>query len=270
MESTVSILIVEDHAIMRAGLKLLLNKENGFSVVGEAGNGAEAVELGKRLCPDIILMDLTLPVMDGVEAIRLLKMDNPHCRVLVLTAHSEDIYIQEALLAGADGYVLKDAGNDEFLLAIHSVLGGKRFLSPAVSESVVRGYLNDLSNTESGLTVAPLENAEPSHATQSTAERVMVQEKESRSMMPMHQINLQQANPQHANSQKAPAFLWSLTKREQEIFYLILDGLKSKDIADRLIISVKTVEKHRSNLMKKLDAHSVSDLHILAQKQENA
>ena len=205
------IVIAEDHTILREGLLSLLSSEPELRVVGEAKDGREAIRRVEQLEPDLILMDLSMPRMNGVEAIREIKNRIPETRVLALTVHKAEEFVLEVLQAGADGYVLKDASSKELVMAIRSVLGGQRYLSPAVSQMVIEGYLAGRKTSESP---------------------------------------------------------WdTLTKREREILKLIAEGHKNKEIADYLCISVKTVEKHRANLMKKLDLHSAAALTAYAMER---
>lgn len=200
------ILIVEDHTLFRAGLRALLAQDPELDIVGEADNGRDAVRLVGTLAPDLVLMDLTMPGMNGIEAIREIRRRDTHARILVLTIHKTDEYIHESLKAGADGYMLKDASHDELLTAVRSVLNGKTYLSPDISGKVLHRYLKI---------------GEPSQA----------------------------ASP------------WdSLTHREKEVLKLVAEGRQNKYIANYLALSVKTVEKHRSNLMKKLDLHNAAGL----------
>ncbi|MBG0773753.1 response regulator [Oleidesulfovibrio alaskensis] len=205
-----SLIIAEDHTLLREGLKSLLQSVPHLIVTGEASDGQMAVDLCDRNQPDLVLMDISMPRMDGVQATRLIKKRHPEVRVLVLTVHGAGEYVYAALAAGADGYVLKDASNDEFILAVESVLGGKIYLSPGVSDAVVKGYLND------------------------------------------------------ARGQSVSSSWETLTPREQEIFQLVAEGYKNREIAEMLVVSVKTVEKHRSNLMQKLGVHSAAELRALA------
>lgn len=185
---------------------MLLSQDDDLEVVGEADNGREAIKLALKLVPHLILTDLNMPGMNGIEATRAIKMLLPETKILVLTAHKTDEYIHESLKAGANGYILKEATHSELSVAIHSILNGKTYLSPDISERVINGYLNP-GNTAS-LTSA-----------------------------------------------------WdTLTFREREILKLVAEGHANKHIADYLCLSVKTVEKHRSNLMKKLDLHNASTL----------
>ncbi len=200
------ILIVEDHTILREGLKSLLSSHLDFEIVGEAGDGLEAVRAVDRVQPNLILMDLSLPRMDGITAIREIKKKWPKIRVLALTVHKTEEYIMAALSSGANGYILKDATHAELLEAIRIILSGKRVLSPSISEKVIEGYLD-------GKRKAPLKSS------------------------------------------------WdTLTRREREILKLIGEGHKNKEIAEFLCISPKTVEKHRANIMDKLNLHNASAL----------
>lgn len=204
------IVIAEDHTILREGLRALLSGDPAFEVVGEAGDGREAIRCCEDLMPDLILMDLSMPRMHGFEAIREIKKQRPDVKIIALTVHRTDEYILATLQAGADGYVLKDATHSELVTAIKNVLLGKRYLSPDISEKVIEGYLEGKETF------------------------------------------------------KTKSAWDTLTRREREILKLIAEGSKNKDIADYLCISLKTVEKHRANLMKKLDLHNAAELTSLA------
>jgi DNA-binding NarL/FixJ family response regulator len=207
------IVIAEDHTILREGLRALLSSQEDLEVVGEAGDGREAIRQVEELSPDLILMDLSMPKMNGLEAIREIRRRVPETRILALTVHKAEEFILEVLQSGADGYIPKDASSNELMMAIKSVLLGKRYLSPSVSDFVIEGYLESKRTSE--LTTP-----------------------------------------------------WDkLTKREREILKLIAEGHKNKEIADYLCISVKTVEKHRANLMKKLDLHSAAALTAYAMER---
>lgn len=210
MDEKHRIVIAEDHTILRDGLHSLLSSEPDFEVVGEAGNGRDAIRLVEKLIPDVVLMDLSMPKMNGMDAIRELKKHLPGIRIVALTVHRSEEYILATLQAGADGYVLKDANHSELMMAIRSVLAGKTYLSPGVSEKVVDGYLEGRKGIK----------------TRSSWD--------------------------------------SLSPREREVLKLIAEGHKSKEIADYLYLSLKTVEKHRSNLMKKLDLHNAAALTAFA------
>jgi DNA-binding NarL/FixJ family response regulator len=141
MEKPYRIVIVEDHTILREGLRALLSTEPQFDVVGEAADGRAAMRLCEDLVPDLVLMDLSMPRMHGFEAIKEIKRQSPEVKIIALTVHKTDEYILATLQAGADGYVLKDATHSELVMAIGNVLKGKRYLSPGISEKVIEGYL---------------------------------------------------------------------------------------------------------------------------------
>lgn len=200
------IFLVEDHTLLRAGLRALLSQDPNLEIVGEADNGRDAIRAIGLLAPHLVLMDLSMPGMNGIEALMDIKRRNPETRVLVLTIHRTDEYIHESLRAGADGYILKDATHDELRVAIRSVLNGKSYLSPDISGKVIHGYLGTGNAANVGST-------------------------------------------------------WdTLTHREREVLKLVAEGHPNKYIAEYLCLSIKTVEKHRSNLMKKLDLHNASTL----------
>ncbi|MEI7535915.1 MAG: response regulator transcription factor [Comamonadaceae bacterium] len=210
MDKKHRILIVDDHTLLRAGLRALLVQDPGFEVVGEAENGRDAIRAVGQLTPDLVLMDLTMPGMNGIEAMTEIKRRYPEVRVLVMTLHAAEDYIHASLKAGADGYILKDATQDEFRIAMRSVLLGKTYLSIDVSAKVVTGYLGGGKNAGGS------------------------------------------------------SIYDSLTHREREVLKLVAEGKTNKIIADYLHLSVKTVEKHRSNLMSKIDVHNASGLTAFA------
>jgi DNA-binding NarL/FixJ family response regulator len=206
MEQKHRILIVDDHTLFRAGVRALLSQEPGIEVVGEAADGRDAVRAVGLLAPHLVLMDLTMPGMNGMEATTEIKKQYPDVRVLVMTLHKTEDYIHASLKAGADGYILKDATQEEFRVAIRSVLQGKTYLSMDVSEKVITGYLGG------------------------------------------------------GKSSDATSVYDSLTHREREVFKLVAEGKSNKFIAEFLNLSVKTVKKHRSSLMSKLDLHNAAEL----------
>lgn len=206
MSQKKKILIVEDRRIVREGLRSLVNAHPEFEVVGDAEDGLEALRYADALKPDLVLLDLSLPRMHGLSVIPDIKGTSLQIKILALTIHSNEEYVIEAFQSGADGYCLKDAGRNELFMAMESVLAGKPYLSPGISQKVLAGYLH---------------------------------------------------GRQKIKSESA----WeTLTKREREILKLIGEGYKNREIADYLCISVKTAEKHRANIMKKLDLHSASTL----------
>ncbi len=200
------ILIAEDHGILREGLRVLLSSEPDLEVVGEATDGQNAIRLAAQLQPHLVLMDLSMPLTNGTEAIPAIKRRLPETKIIALTVHKTEEYVRATLDAGADGYVLKDDTHHELITAIRSVLNGKTYLSPGITEKIVSGYLDRSATTSSSTS-------------------------------------------------------WdTLTPRERETMKLIAEGYKNKEIAEYLSVSLKTVEKHRSNLMRKLDLHSASAL----------
>ena len=213
MKEKVRIVLAEDHTILREGLRALLTADPNFEIIGEAADGREAVRFVEKQMPDLILMDLSMPRMTGMDAIREIKKRYPQTKIIALTVHKTEEYLRTTLQAGADGYVLKDATHDELMMAIQSVLKGKTYLSPGVSGKVIEGYLEGKEG-----------------------------------QMPLSTLGL-------------------LSQREREVLKLIAEGYKNKEIATDLCISLKTVEKHRANLMKKLDLHNAAALTAYAIEQ---
>ncbi|MBW1707811.1 MAG: response regulator transcription factor [Deltaproteobacteria bacterium] len=207
------IVIAEDQKILREGLKSLLSSSDDFEVVGESEDGLNAVRCVEKFTPELLLLDLSMPKMSGISAIKEIKSQFTETKILVLTVHESEEYILEVFKSGADGYCLKDASHSELLMAIKSVLSGKRYISPGISGKVLEGYLDDRETLKSSSS-------------------------------------------------------WdSLTQREREILKLVGEGYKNKEIADYLCISAKTVEKHLSNIMGKLDLHTASALTAYAIKK---
>jgi len=210
MEKKYRVVIAEDHTILREGLRSLIASSPDFQVVSEAEDGYAAIRCAEKHKPDILLLDLSMPRLNGLEAIKGIKKVSNKTKVVVLTVHKADEYILASLRAGADGYLLKNENFADLLTAFKSVLSGKQYLSPEISETVLVGCLDGKKTLK-----------------KTTA--------------------------------------WdNLSKREREILKLIAEDYKSKDIAQLFFISSKTVEKHRANLMKKLNLHSVSALTALA------
>lgn len=208
MTARMRILIADDHGIMRDGLSALLAHEPDMEIAGMAGNGREAIRAAEQLKPDLIIMDVSMPLTDGPEAIAHIKKRQPAIRILVLTFHTDDTHIHNALRSGADGYVLKDDSRAELLNAIRAVLAGKSYLSPAICDRVVSGYLGGGKSGPDGL-----------------------------------------------RADSGPS---ALTSREREILKLVAEGHRTRQIAKFLSLSPKTVEKHRSNLMRKLNLKSTA------------
>lgn len=145
-DRTIKVLLADDHAIVRQGLKLILAAQPDFEVIGEAANGREAAELAEKLRPDIVLMDVQMPDLNGIEATRRMVAANHRIRILVLSMHKEALYVREVLKAGARGYILKDAIDTELLSAMRSVARGDGYISPAVSGALLTDYREQSSN----------------------------------------------------------------------------------------------------------------------------
>jgi two-component system, NarL family, response regulator NreC len=210
MSAKQKIMIADDHRLLRESLRVLLSSDPELEVVGEAEDGQQAIRVAEKFKPGIVLMDLTMPRMNGFDAIKEIKKRSFKTKILVLTEHKTDEYILAAFQAGADGYILKECSNDELRMGIKNVLSGKFFISPGISRKVIEGYL------------------------------------QNRGLL-------------------KPSTSWdALTPREKGILKLIAEGYKNMEIAEFLCISVKTVEKHRANLMRKLDRHSIPLLTALA------
>lgn len=201
----IDVVIADDHHLVRQGIRALLDRADDIRVVGEASSGEDALDLVAELSPDVLVMDITMPGMNGVEATRELIQRETRTSVVMLSMHSDVALIRQAVQAGAIGYVLKGSVADELLLAVRAASTGGTYLTKAASEQVMNG----------------------------------------------------KATRPEADTAEASA---SLTPREQEVLTLIGRGLTNRAIGARLEISVKTVERHRSNLMSKLDAHSVVEL----------
>ncbi len=202
--NTVRVLLADDHTLVRAGLRKLLESIPAMEVVGEAGDGLALLELAERLRPDVVLMDIAMPGLNGLEATGRISRTWPEVRVLILSMHQNAEYVRQALRQGAAAYLLKDAAPLELELALAAVLRGETYLSPAVSKGVVSDYVQRLRSDE------PAEDA--------------------------------------------------LTPRQREVLQLIAEGHSTKEIARRLDLSVKTVETHRTQLMRQLDIHEVAGL----------
>lgn len=204
MTAPLRIIIVDDHAVVRRGVRALVESHPGWEVVGEATTGREAVDLAKRMQPDIVIMDLSLPELNGLDATRLILGESPHSEVLVLTMHHSEELARNVLQAGARGYVLKSDADQSLIAAVESLRQHKPFLTSTVTEFVLDDYIRRAD--EPGTWVA------------------------------------------------------SLTPREREIIQLVAEGQSNKETASALGVSVKTIEAHRANIMRKLHLRSTSDL----------
>jgi two-component system, NarL family, response regulator NreC len=203
---SIRVLLVDDHALMRTGLRMMLETQEDFEIVGECETGNDAIRRAQELRPDVILMDIALPDILGIEATRAIKKVLPKTAVLALTMHESEEYFFEMLNAGASGYLPKKAAPTELLNAIRVVHAGGVYLYPSLAKTLVQDYLK---RAESG------------------------DEKQAYD---------------------------GLTEREREVLKLIADGLSNQEVAERLVISVKTVERHRANILAKLNLHSRTEL----------
>ncbi len=199
----VRVLIAEDHQTVREGLKLILQSQSDVEIIGEAADGTAAVESAKRLLPDVVLMDISMPKTSGLRATKLLRECCPQVKILALTRHNDGAYLQEMLRAGASGYVLKQSSSAELLRAIREIASGNSYLDPALTGKVMDVF--------AGRTFKKSASA-------------------------------------------------NVSDRELEVLKAIAWGYSNKEIAARLKLSVKTVEAHKANSMKKLDLHSRIDI----------
>lgn len=201
----ISILLADDHHIVRQGLRALLEAEPDFHVLGEAADGLEAVQLVERLQPDVLLVDVMMPGLGGLEATRQVRERFPKTQVVVLSMHSNEAYVLQALRNGALGYVLKDSNAADLIKAVREAGAGQRYLSPPLSDYIIDAYVNKVHET----------------------------------VLDIYE---------------------TLTNREREVLHLAAEGHTNADIAVRLSISPRTVEIHRTNMMRKLGLHSQHDL----------
>ena len=202
----VRVIVADDHHLVRQGIRMLLEKAEDIVVVGEAENGQEAVELAESLAPDIAVMDISMPRMNGIQATEQIHTRFPNTQVVMLSMHADDAMVRQALRRGARGYVLKRAIGEELLLAVRAAMKGETYLSPPIAGSIVGEVLSRQDGAEE------------------------------------------------------PSELERLTRRESEVLQLLAEGETNSSIAQDLIVSVKTVEKHRASLMSKLDIHDLAGL----------
>lgn len=208
----ICVVIAEDHHLVRQGIRALLDQVDDIEIVGEAEHGRQAVELAQRLTPDVLLMDIAMPRLNGIEATHRIRTLAPETQVVILSMYSDENLVRRALQHGARGYLLKRSLTEELLMAVRAANRGEIYLSPAVSESVVSDLLSGVSEPEAG---DPIER---------------------------------------------------LTPREREVLQLVAEGHTNQQMAHLMNISVKTVEKHRANVMSKLGVHDVAGLTRLAIK----
>ena len=203
--SVTTIVIADDHPVVRQGLQTLLSQEPGFRIVGEASDGLQTIEMVKRLKPAVLILDLMMPDINGIEVTRRVKKCSPKTHILILSMYSNEAYVLETLRNGAQGYVLKDSPGNILVHAIREVLAGRRYLSPPLSERAMDTYIQAIKPSD----LDPYE---------------------------------------------------MLTARERDVFNMAATGYSNAEIAQRLSISIRTVESHRANLMRKIGLHSQTEL----------
>ena len=202
---SIRVLLVDDHKIVRQGLRALLEKQQDIEVVAEAEDGRDAVRLAAEMAPDVVIMDITMPDLNGVEAAKQILNKSPDIKIVALSIHSDALFVTEMLKSGAVGYLLKDCAFEELVRAIRAVLDNKTYLSPSISGVVVDDYIHRLTKSD-------------------------------------------------FTGQEA------ISNREREVLQLMAEGNSTKQIAQKLHISVKTVETHRRQIMSKLDIHNIAEL----------
>ncbi len=203
------ILIVDDHDLIRDGLVAILRTEQDFEIAGQTGSGQQALEMVKTLRPHVLLLDLSMPDMDGMEVLRLIKESEAEVKVLVLTVHEDESLLREALRLGAAGYIIKRAASAELVEAIRYILDGHIYVHPTLTRSILKNEFTPISTSDN-------------------------------------------------NS--------LLTSREAEVLRLIVRGYTNREISHLLTITIRTVEKHRGNILRKIGAHNRSDLLEFARK----
>lgn len=220
IQAPIRVLLADDHDILRQGLKMLLSLQKDLQVVGEARTGREAVALAQELQPDVIVLDISMPDMDGLEACRQIRSEQPATQVLILTMHESEEYFLQALRMGAAGYLVKRAAPGDLQIAISTVARGDAFLYPGLARVLIRAYV---ASSPAGL----------------------------------HDQNME---PAAAGATGLAQELRTLTPREIEVLKLVAEGHTNQEIADRLVLSIKTVQAHRANVMEKLGLRDITHL----------
>ncbi len=206
----ITVLLADDHDVVRKGMKMLLEDEEDVKVVGEASDGLDAIEKIGILLPNVVILDLTMPKMNGIEAAKIISSDYPSVKILIFSMHNNREYIISSVENGASGYLLKDTGKEELMRAIKVVSEGRKYFPPEISEVIIDELLAKAS--------------------------VEAQDDKNR---PIYQ---------------------KITPKEKQILGMIVQGYNSREIADKLFLSIRTVDNHRANMMKKTQAKNTADL----------
>jgi DNA-binding NarL/FixJ family response regulator len=206
--NSITILLADDHDVVRRGMKMLLEDEEGIQVIGEASDGLDAIEKVKTLMPNVVILDLTMPKMTGIEAAKVISEEYPAVKILIFSMHHNKEYIVKSVENGASGYLLKDTGKEELLRAIKVVSEGRKYFPPEISEVIIDELLAKTSGTQ---------------------------------------------------EETRPIFE-KITPKEKQILGMIVQGYNSREMADKLFLSIRTVDNHRANMMKKVKAKNTADL----------
>ncbi|UCS95255.1 response regulator transcription factor [Echinicola marina] len=206
----IKVVLADDHVVVRSGIRNLLENEGEVEVIGEAANGEEAIQLVEKVNPDLLIIDIRMPVMNGLDATKKLNQLKDPTKVLILSMHDDEDYILQSIECGASGYLLKDTSKDEFMKAIRTIFQGGQYFSGDISQVLVKSYLN--------------------------------------------------VKDRKVTKNIAPTNTYEITKREKQILKMISDGIGNKEIAEQLGKSIRTIETHRFNIMKKLKVSNVVEL----------
>ena len=204
----ITILLADDHDVVKRGMKMLLEDEEGIQVIGEASDGLDAIEKVKTLMPNVVILDLTMPKMSGIEAAKIISEEYPEVKILIFSMHQNKEYIIKSVENGANGYLLKDTSKSELLRAIKVISEGRKYFPPEISEVIIDELLAKTSGTQEG---------------------------------------------------NRPIFE-KITPKEKQILGMIVQGFNSREMADKLFLSIRTVDNHRANMMKKVKAKNTADL----------
>ncbi|WP_345264464.1 response regulator transcription factor [Nibrella viscosa] len=209
-------MLVDDHSIVRDGIRLLLGQTEGLEIIEEANDGEEALEKLKTVRPDLVLMDISLPGMSGIQTTQVISRLYKNTRVLILSMHNNEDYILRSVEAGAFGYILKDSSSEEMVKAIRTIAAGEKYFSSPVANIILNGYMQQLKKGDRA-------------------------DRNRRS---------------------------KLSKKEKEILQYLVDGMSSREIAERLQLSVRTVDNHRANMMRRLQVRNAAELVRMAVEEK--